>query len=89
MTFTTFRILGASFKRFNDDKCWTSAIVISYFALLCLVPLIALFFYVTTKLLGKEWQRDDGAMMAYTAFRQRSTLFVVNAPSGHRSAGLA
>jgi membrane protein len=52
MTFTTFRILGASFKRFNDDKCWTSAIVISYFALLCLVPLIALFFYVTTKLLG-------------------------------------
>ncbi len=52
MTFTAFRILGASFKRFNDDKCWTSAIVISYFALLCLVPLIALFFYVTTKLLG-------------------------------------
>ncbi len=52
MRFTAFRILGASFKRFNDDKCWTSAIVISYFALLCLVPLIALFFYVTTKLLG-------------------------------------
>src|SRR5512136_2166410 len=47
-----FRILAASFKRFNDDKCWTSAIVISYFALLCCVPLIALFFYATTRILG-------------------------------------
>ena len=52
MTFSAFRILTASFKRFNTDKCWTSAIVISYFALLCCVPLIALFFYVSAKLLG-------------------------------------
>lgn len=52
MTLSTFKILTASFKRFNDDKCWTSAIVISYFALLCLVPLLALFFYVSAKILG-------------------------------------
>jgi membrane protein len=52
MTFTTFRLLAASFKRFYDDKCFTSSIVISYFALLCCVPLIALFFYVSAKLLG-------------------------------------
>jgi len=52
MKFSAFPILTASFKRFNDDKCWTSAIVISYFALLCCVPLIALFFYVSAKLLG-------------------------------------
>jgi membrane protein len=52
MTLSPFRILTASFKRFNADKCWTSAIVISYFALLCCVPLLALFFYVSAKILG-------------------------------------
>jgi len=52
MKLSPFRILAASFKRFNDDKCWTSAIVISYFALLCTVPLLALFFYGSTKILG-------------------------------------
>ncbi len=52
MTFAPFRILVASFKRFNTDKCFTSAIVISYFALLCLVPLLALFFYASIKVLG-------------------------------------
>jgi membrane protein len=52
MTLSPFKILAASFKRFNDDKCWTSAIVISYFALLCCVPLLALFFYGSTKILG-------------------------------------
>jgi membrane protein len=46
------QILTASFKRFNGDKCWTSAIVISYFALLCSVPLIALFFTVAARFLG-------------------------------------
>jgi membrane protein len=48
----TIQILTASFKRFNGDKCWTSAIVISYFALLCSVPLIALFFTVAARFLG-------------------------------------
>ncbi len=47
-----FRILARSFRRFNDDKCWTAAIIISYFALLSCVPLIALFFYVSARLLG-------------------------------------
>jgi membrane protein len=52
MTFTPFRILAASVKRFYADKCFTSSIVISYFALLCCVPLLALFFYVSIKVLG-------------------------------------
>lgn len=52
MTRPTFGILTASFKRFNGDKCWTSAVVISYFALLCSVPLIALFFMATARFLG-------------------------------------
>jgi len=52
MTRPTFRLLTASFRRFNGDKCWTSAIVISYFSLLCSVPLIALFFAVAARLLG-------------------------------------
>ena len=46
------RVVTKSVKRFNDDKCWSSAIIISYFALLCCVPLIAVFFYVSVKLLG-------------------------------------
>jgi membrane protein len=52
MTRPTFRLLTASFKRFNGDRCWTSAIVISYFSLLCSVPLIALFFAAAARFLG-------------------------------------
>ena len=52
MKFQAFQILAASFKRFNRDKCWTSAVVISYFSLLCSVPLIALFFAATARFLG-------------------------------------
>jgi len=52
MTRSTLSLIAASFKRFNGDKCWTSAIVISYFALLCSVPLIALFFAVAARFLG-------------------------------------
>ncbi len=47
-----FKIIWTSFKRFNDDRCWTAAIVISYFALLCIVPLIALFTFLGVKILG-------------------------------------
>ncbi|MBN2198541.1 MAG: YihY/virulence factor BrkB family protein [Candidatus Aminicenantes bacterium] len=47
------RILGRTFKRFAEDDCWTSAIVISYFGLMCAVPLAALFTFVTGKLLGR------------------------------------
>lgn len=48
------RIIWTSFKRFNDDRCWTSAIVISYFTLLCVVPLIALFAFLAVKILGSS-----------------------------------
>ncbi len=49
-----FQIVAASIKRFNDDKCWTSAIVISYFAFLCAIPLLALFAFVSAKVLGSS-----------------------------------
>jgi membrane protein len=52
MTRPTFSLITASFRRFNGDKCWTSAIVISYFALLCSVPLVALFFAIAGRFLG-------------------------------------
>ncbi len=52
MTPSTLSLVTASFKRFNGDKCWTSAIVISYFSLLCCVPLIALFFAAAARFLG-------------------------------------
>ncbi|HOW85924.1 MAG TPA: YihY/virulence factor BrkB family protein [Candidatus Aminicenantes bacterium] len=52
MTRSTFSLIAASFKRFDGDKCWTSAVVISYFSLLCSVPLIALFFAAAGRFLG-------------------------------------
>ena len=52
MALSTLSLVPASFKRFNGDKCWTSAIVISYFALLCSVPLVALFFAAAGRFLG-------------------------------------
>jgi membrane protein len=52
MTPSTLSLVAASFRRFNRDKCWTAAVVISYFALLCSVPLIALFFAAAGRFLG-------------------------------------
>jgi len=52
MTSSPLSLAAASFRRFNGDKCWTSAIVISYFALLCSVPLVALFFAIAGRFLG-------------------------------------
>ncbi len=52
MKFPLFEILKISVKRFNEDKCGNFAVTISYFALLCAVPLIALFAVITTKILG-------------------------------------
>jgi membrane protein len=52
MTSSTLSLLAASFRRFNGDRCWTSAIVISYFALLCAVPVTALFFAIAARFLG-------------------------------------
>lgn len=49
-----FTILGKTFKRFNDDKCWTFAIVISYFAFLCAVPIVSLFLFVTSRVVGSS-----------------------------------
>ncbi len=52
MSSLTLSLVAASFKRFNGDKCWTSAVVISYFTLLCSVPLTALFFAIAARFLG-------------------------------------
>jgi membrane protein len=52
MTRPTLSLIAASFRRFNGDRCWTSAIVISYFGLLCSVPLVALFFAAAAHFLG-------------------------------------
>jgi membrane protein len=52
MRLPTISLIAASFRRFNGDKCWTSAIVISYFSLLCSVPLTALFFAAAARFLG-------------------------------------
>jgi len=52
MKFSVFETIKITIKRFNEDKCGNFAITISYFALLCSIPLVALFAFITTKILG-------------------------------------
>jgi len=49
-----FRLLGTTFKRFAVDGCFGYAIIISYFTLMSAVPLLALFVWVATKLMGNS-----------------------------------
>jgi hypothetical protein len=67
-------LVAASFKRFNQDRCWTSAIVISYFGLLCSVPLVALFFAAAARFLG-DWAtfRGPSGTWACSASSARSS----------------
>ena len=52
MAAAVFRTIGATFRRFNGDRCFRDAVIISYFALLCAVPLLALFAFLSSKFLG-------------------------------------
>ncbi len=52
MSLPVFDIIRATFKRANEDRIGNHAITISYFALLCSIPVAALFAYVSTKILG-------------------------------------
>lgn len=52
MKFPVFVILKTTFKRFSEDKCGNFAITISYFAVLCSIPLVALFAFITAKIFG-------------------------------------
>ncbi|MFO7866472.1 MAG: YihY/virulence factor BrkB family protein [Candidatus Aminicenantes bacterium] len=52
MVHSIFNIIKTTFKRFSEDRCGNFSIIISYFALLCSIPLVALFAFVTTKILG-------------------------------------
>lgn len=54
MKFPAFEIIKTTFRRFSEDKCGNFAIIISYFTLLCSIPLVALFTFVTTKMLGSS-----------------------------------
>ena len=54
MNFSVFDILRATFKRFGKDRCFNFSITVSYFALLCAIPLVGLFIFLTTKILGSE-----------------------------------
>ena len=51
---SAFEVLKITFKRFSEDRCGNFAITISYFTLLCSIPLVILFAFVTTKLLGNS-----------------------------------
>jgi len=52
MSLPVFEVIRVTFKRANEDRIGNHAITISYFALLCSIPVAALFAYVSTKILG-------------------------------------
>ncbi|UCE41962.1 MAG: YihY/virulence factor BrkB family protein [Candidatus Aminicenantes bacterium] len=54
MNFPVFGIVKTAVQRFHADRCGNFAIIISYFALMCSIPLAALFAYATTKILGNS-----------------------------------
>jgi membrane protein len=49
-----FQVVTPTFRRFAKDKCGNYAIIISYFALMCSIPLVALFTFVSTRILGNS-----------------------------------
>ena len=53
MKLPVFEIIKTTFKQFIEDRCGNFAITISYFVLLCSIPLVALFTFVSTKILGQ------------------------------------
>jgi len=52
MKLPAFEIVKTTIKKFTEDRCGNFAITISYFAVLCSIPLVALFAFATTKILG-------------------------------------
>ena len=52
MNLPAFEIVRTTFKRANEDRIGNHAVLISYFALLCSIPVAALFAYVSSKILG-------------------------------------
>jgi len=54
MTHSVFDTISTTFKRFGKDRCFNFSITVSYFALLCAIPLVGLFIFFTTKILGSE-----------------------------------
>ncbi len=54
MKLSVFDIIKTTTKGFHRDRCGNFAITISYFALMCSIPLAALFAYATTKILGSS-----------------------------------
>ncbi len=54
MSLTAFDIFRATLSRFHKDRCGNFAITISYFALMCSIPLAALFASISTKILGNS-----------------------------------
>lgn len=52
MSLPVFEVIRSMFRRASEDRIGNFAITISYFALLCSIPVAALFAFVSTKILG-------------------------------------
>lgn len=50
----SLKIIGLTFKRFYEDKCPDLSFVISYWAFMGTIPLVALFAFIVAKILGSS-----------------------------------
>jgi membrane protein len=48
------QILGETLKRFDRDRCFQYSVIISYFTLMCAVPLLALFAWIAARFMGNS-----------------------------------
>jgi membrane protein len=92
MSRPVFDIIKVTFKRANEDRIGNFAITISYFALLCSIPVSALFAFVSTKILGNpEFAFKSMNIFSEEFFAQIDPLFwekVQSVPQSISSLGL-
>lgn len=92
MSRPVFDIIKVTFKRANEDRIGNFAITISYFALLCSIPVSALFAFVSTKILGNpEFAFRSLNLFSEEFFAQIDPLFwekVQSVPQSISSLGL-
>lgn len=48
------RFVSETLRRFDRDRCFQYSIIISYFALMCAVPLLALFAWLAARIMGNS-----------------------------------
>jgi len=88
MVTSIFNIIKTTFQRFREDRCGNFSIIVSYFTLLCAIPLVALFAFITTKVLGSsELAFRSLNILSDEFFAQLDPLFFQRVQSVSRNIG--